>query len=180
MKVFLNAGHAPSGNPDPGACGYGLRECDVAKGVADLVAGYLTASGVEIAGNLQSDSLEEVVDASNESEADLFISIHCNACNGNARGTEVWYYHRSAYGEMLADCIRHQIVDALGTADRGSKGAKPGINGLYVLNNTGATAVLVELAFIDNEEDAQLLRDKQDEFARAIARGVTDYEQEVF
>ena len=81
---------------------------------------------------------------------------------------------------MLADCIRYQIVDALGMVDRGSKGAKPGINGLYVLNNTGAVAVLVELAFIDNEQDAQLLRDKQDEFARAIARGVTDYEQEAF
>ena len=180
MKVFLNAGHAPDGNPDPGACGWGLRECDVAKSVADLVEKHLVAAGVEVAGNLQSDSLEEVVDASNESEADLFISIHCNACNGNARGTEVWYYHRSAYGEMLADCIRHQIVDALGTADRGSKGAKPGVNGLYVLNNTGAVAVLVELAFIDNEQDAQLLCEKQDDFARAIARGVTDYEQEVF
>ena len=180
MRVFLNPGHAPNGNPDPGACGFGLRECDVAKNVADLVGGYLTDAGVEVAGNLQSDSLEEVVDASNESEADLFISIHCNACNGNARGTEVWYYHRSAYGEMLADCIRHQIVDALGTADRGSKGAKPGVNGLYVLNNTGATAVLVELAFIYNEQDAQLLCEKQDDFARAIARGVTDYEQEAF
>ena len=180
MKVFLNAGHAPSGNPDPGACGFGLRESDVAKSVAELVAQYLTNAGVEVVGNLQSDSLEEVVDVSNESEADLFISIHCNACNGNARGTEVWYYHRSAYGEMLADCIRHQIVDALGTADRGSKGAKPGINGLYVLSNTGATVVLVELAFIDNEQDAQLLCEKQDDFARAIARGVTDYEQEVF
>ena len=89
MRIFLNPGHAPSGNPDPGACGFGLRECDVAKNVADLVAGYLTAAGVEVVGNLQSDSLEEVVDVSNESEADLFISIHCNACNGNARGTDV-------------------------------------------------------------------------------------------
>ena len=180
MRVFLNPGHAPNGEPDPGACSWGIRECDVAKNVADLVASYLTAAGVEVVGNLQLDSLEEVVDVSNESEADLFISIHCNACNGNARGTEVWYYHRSANGELLADCIRNQIVDALGTADRGSKGAKPGVNGLYVLNNTGATAVLVELAFIDNEDDAQLLCEKQDEFARAIARGVTDYEQEVF
>ena len=180
MRVFLNPGHAPNGEPDPGACGWGIRECDVAKNVADLVAGYLTAAGVEVVGNLQSDSLEEVVDVSNESEADLFISIHCNACNGNARGTEVWYYHRSANGELLTDCIRNQIVDALGTADRGSKGAKPGVNGLYVLSNTGATAVLVELAFIDNEEDARLLCDRQDDFARAIARGVTDYEQEVF
>ena len=43
MKVFLNAGHAPDGNPDPGACGYGLRECDVAKNVADLVRAILLA-----------------------------------------------------------------------------------------------------------------------------------------
>ena len=82
MKVFLNAGHAPNGNPDPGACGYGLRECDVARNVADLVVGYLTAAGVEVVGCLQSDSLEEVVDSSNNSDADVFISIHCNACNG--------------------------------------------------------------------------------------------------
>ena len=36
-------------------------------------------------------------------------------------------------------------------------------------------AVLVELAFIDNEDDATLLGERQDDFARAIARGVTDY-----
>ena len=176
MKVFLNPGHAPEGNPDPGACGYGLRECDVAKSVADLVAGYLAAAGVEVVGSLQSDSLHEVVSASNRADADVFISIHCNACNGSANGTEVWHYYGSGEGEKLADCIQNQIVDALGTVDRGVKGAKPGVNGLYVLNNTDAVAVLVELAFIDNESDAALLRDRQDEFARAIARGVTDYE----
>ena len=176
MKVFLNPGHAPNGNPDPGACGCGLRECDVAKNVADLVAGYLAAAGVEVVGSLQSDSLHEVVSASNRADADVFISIHCNACNGNANGTEVWYYYGSGEGEKLADCIQNQIVDALGTVDRGVKGAKPGVNGLYVLSNTDAVAVLVELAFIDNESDAALLRERQDEFARAIARGVTDYE----
>ena len=37
MKVFLNPGHAPDGSPDSGACSCGLRECDVAKSVADLV-----------------------------------------------------------------------------------------------------------------------------------------------
>ena len=176
MKVFLNPGHAPEGNPDPGACGYGLRECDVAKSVADLVAGYLTAAGVEVVGNLQSDSLHEVVSASNCSGADVFISIHCNACNGTANGTEVWHYYGSDAGETLAQCIQNQIVDALGTVDRGVKGAKPGVNGLYVLSNTDAVAVLVELAFVDNESDAALLRERKDDFARAIARGVTDYE----
>ena len=178
MKVFLNAGHAPDGNPDPGACGYGLRECDVAKNVADLVAGYLAAAGVEVVGCLQSDSLHEVVSASNCSGADVFISIHCNACNGTANGTEVWHYYGSGEGEKLAQCIQNQIVDALGTVDRGVKGAKPGVNGLYVLSNTDAVAVIVELAFIDHAGDAELLNTRQDEFARAIARGVTDYEGE--
>ena len=176
MKVFLNPGHAPDGNPDPGACGCGLRECDIAKSIADLVESYLTAAGVEVVGNLQIDGLYDIVSASNRTDADVFISIHCNACNGNANGTEVWHYYGSGEGEKLADCIQNQIVDALGTVDRGVKGAKPSVNGLYVLNNTDAVAVLVELAFIDNESDAALLRDRQDEFARAIARGVTDYE----
>ena len=178
MRVFLNPGHAPDGNPDPGACGYGLRECDVAKNVADLVAGYLAAACVEVVGKLQSDSLREVVSASNCADADVFISIHCNACNGVAQGTEVWHYYGSIEGEKLAQCIQNQIVDALGTVDRGVKGAKPGVNGLYVLSNTDAVAVLVELAFIDHAGDAQLLGMQQDEFARAIARGVTDYEGE--
>ena len=178
MRVFLNAGHAPNGNPDPGACGWGLRECDVAKNVADLVAGYLTAAGVEVVGNLQSDSLEEVVASSNRNGADVFISIHCNACNGSANGTEVWHFYGSEAGKTLASCIQNQIVTSLGTTDRGVKGAKPGVNGLYVLSNTDAVAVLVELAFIDHAGDAQLLREQQDEFARAIARGVTDYEGE--
>jgi N-acetylmuramoyl-L-alanine amidase len=38
-------------------------------------------------------------------------------------------------------------------------------------------ACLVEMAFIVNEEDASLLKYHVDDFARAIARGVTDYEQ---
>ena len=176
MRVFLNPGHAPDGNPAPGACGFGLRECDVAKNVADLVAGYLTAAGVEVVDNFQSDSLHEVVSASNRAAADVFISIHCNACNGVAQGTETWHYYGSGEGEKLAQCIQNQIVDALGTVDRGVKGAKPGVNGLYVLSNTDAVAVLVELAFIDHAGDAELLRSQQDEFARAIACGVTDYE----
>ena len=176
MRVFLNPGHAPNGNPDPGACGFGLRECDVAKNVTDLVAGYLTAAGVEVVGCLQSDSLHEVVSASNRADADVFISVHCNACNGTANGTEVWHYYGSGAGETLASCIQNQIVTSLGTTDRGTKGAKPSVSGLYVLSNTDAVAVLVELSFIDHAGDAQLLRSQQDEFARAIARGVTDYE----
>jgi N-acetylmuramoyl-L-alanine amidase len=72
----------------------------------------------------------------------------------------------------LAQYIQNQIVDSLGTLDRGIK-AMPQ---LLVLKYTDMTAVLVEMAFIDNDDDAELLANRQDDFARAIARGVTDYE----
>ena len=177
MKVFLNPGHAPNGEPDPGAVNEttGLRECDVAKNVADLVAYYLNAAGVST-DVLQSDSLGEISQAANDSGADLFISIHCNSAEAAAAtGTETWACAGSSAGHALAACIQNQIVDALGTVDRGVKTATPGVNGLYVLTNTDAPAVLVELAFISNDDDEQLLEKKQDDFARAIARGVTDY-----
>ena len=67
--------------------------------------------------------------------------------------------------------IQDQIVQSLGTVDRGVK-ERPG---LAVLRETDMPAVLVETAFITNKDDVQLLMNQKDEFARAIARGVTDY-----
>lgn len=180
MKVFINPGHAPNGNPDPGAVNKynGLRESDVAKAVADLLEGYLVNAGVEVVGNLQSDDLAEVVSASDNADADVFVSIHCNsAVNETAEGTETFYFYTSANGERLARCIQKQIAESVCTYNRGVKASQPGRNGLYVLTNTNAVAVLVELAFISNAEDVILLQDNQDDFARAIARGVTDYQQ---
>ena len=178
MKVFLNPGHAPDGHPDPGAVNSetGLRECDVARAVSESAASYLNAAGVETE-LLQSDSLEEICETANTSDADIFVSIHCNAAEAEeANGTETWACAGSYRGSMLANCIQRQLVDALGTTDRGVKIATPGVNGLYVLTNTDMPAVLVELAFITNPGDEDILANAQDVLARAVARGVTDYE----
>ena len=113
-----------------------------------------------------------VTETANDWGADIFVSIHCNAANTTAQGTEVECYG-SGTGEQLAQCIQSQIVDSIGTTDRGVKYMPQ----LLVLKYTDMPAVLVEMAFIDNDDDAELLAGKQDEFARAIARGVTDYEQ---
>lgn len=175
MKVFLNPGHSPNGVPDPGAVndGLNLRECDIAKEIGDLVEHYLVAAGVDVVGNVQSDDLVgDVVATANASGADLFVSIHCNSFwNPNAQGTETCVYPGSSVGAALGDCIQAQIVSALDTMDRGIKYR----DGLYVLRATDMPAVLVETAFISNGGDAAKLRDQTDEFARAIARGVTDY-----
>jgi N-acetylmuramoyl-L-alanine amidase len=177
LKVFLNPGHAPNGNPDPGAVGCGLRESDVAAQVGHLVEGYLTAAGCEVV-TLQSDSLSEICNAANDWGADVFVSIHCNsAASEFARGVETFSYPYSVGGKDIAGCIQRQIVDAFGKIDpdfpdRGLKTAN-----FQVLRCTDMPACLVEMAFIVNEEDASLLKYHVDDFARAIARGVTDYEQ---
>lgn len=186
MKVFINPGHDTtydSGAVNPNT---GLRECDVAAEVGALVVDYLEAAGCECQ-IMQSDNLAPtpagrseytdrqgptVTETANDWGADIFVSIHCNAANTEARGTEVECFFGGGVGEQLARCIQSQIVDSLGTVDRGVK-YRPK---LLVLRYTDMTAVLVEMAFIDNDEDAELLTGKTDEFARAIARGITDYE----
>lgn len=189
MKVFINPGHDldyDSGAVSPRT---GLRECEVAAHVGALVKHYLEAAGCTCE-LMQSDNLAPtsigrsryadrqgptVTEIANAWDADIFVSIHCNSAEAEeACGTETFAYALDGGdGEQLATCIQNQIVNALTTVDRGVK-ANPK---LFVLRYTAMPAVLVELGFISNEDDEDLLATRQDDFARAIARGVTDYEQ---
>ena len=154
----------------------GLRECDVALVVGKSAESYLNAAGVETE-LLQSDSLYDICEAANSNDADIFVFIHCNAAAAEeANGTETWACAGSYRDNMLAGCIQSQLVDALDMTDRDVKIATPGVNGLYVLINTDMPAVLVELAFITNSGDEEILANAQDALARAVARGITDYE----
>jgi N-acetylmuramoyl-L-alanine amidase len=186
MKVFLNPGHAPKGYPDPGACNeeLSLRECDIVFYIGGLAKRYLEIVGCEV-DLLQSDNLIDegegpsVTARANASGADVFVSIHCNAFNQSVRGTETLYYSIDSAGARLACCIQKQLVTTLqqidgAVPDRGIK-ARPH---LAVLRVTAMTAVLVETAFIDQKDDAQLLIRYPDDIARAIARGVTDFGEE--
>ena len=181
MRVYLNPGHDQE--HDSGACNAdGTREADIAAAIGEKTKKYLEDAGCTVmmrqSDNLCNDSdYDDRQDASvcpeaNAWPADIFVSIHCNAANAEARGTEVECYG-SGDGETLAQCIQTQIVGSIGTVDRGVKH----MPGLEVLKHTDMTAVLVETAFIDQNDDCALLVNRQDDFARAIARGITDYEK---
>jgi N-acetylmuramoyl-L-alanine amidase len=184
-KITIDAGH---GGSDVGAIGpTGVTEKSVTLRIAMELQRILSAEGAEVIMTRNKDTevspkkanatdIEELqarCDIANRNDSDIFISIHCNAFNGAAKGTEVEVYPNSKAGYALGNCIQHQIVDALDMVDRGLK-VRPN---LYVLKHTDMPAVLVETGFIDNYDDGVKLRDRTDEFARAIARGVTDYEQ---
>lgn len=178
-KIFLNPGHCIG--IDSGAVNHtsGVTEAEICKSIADKVEHYLKNAGCSVY-TLQSNNLcgeypahKSIVATANELGADIFISLHCNAFNQQAQGTECLVFAKGSYSEDLAKAVQAQIIRSLNTVDRGVK-ERPD---LAVLKGTAMTAVLVEMAFIDNLEDCRKLISKQDDFARAIARGVTDYLQ---
>ena len=168
---------------DPGACANNLREVDIALGIGQEVKNIMEGIGYPCQ-IIQSDNLNgetpskpNVCATANNSSADIFVSIHCNSvANSSAKGTETLVYALDGgKSNILAKCIQAQIVNSLNMVDRGVK-ARPD---LCVLRETSMPAVLVETAFISNEEDAYKLMYRIEEFANAIARGITDFEKEI-
>ncbi len=181
MKIFINPGHMPgvdSGavNPDND-----MQECDYTKKIGELATFYLQLAGEEVY-CLQSDNLLGespaypcIVRSANDWGADIFVSIHCNA--GGGRGAETLIYSMGGEREILAQAVQDRLVRSIKAIDPAfpDRGLKER-TGLAVLRGTNMPAILVETAFIDNQQDAWLLYNYADSFARAIACGVTDYE----
>ena len=188
MRVVIDPGHAGR-NVDPGAvnAAMGLQEADIALMISRLVENYLLKVGYEVKltrtewEQAETDDLSYRTALANDWGADIFISLHCNsAANQSAEGYEVWTSPGNTLGDKLATRIYGQIAaefpDRAGRTDY-SDGDPDKESRFYVLVHTDAPACLVEMAFISNDAEAALLADAawQDRYARAIARGVTDY-----
>jgi N-acetylmuramoyl-L-alanine amidase len=163
MKIFLNAGH---GGTDPGACSKtGTKEADITAKVVEILAARLKLNWFPFECYQQQKSVYEVSKVENKSGATLFISIHCNShTNENAHGVETWYCNGSTKGLQIADIVQKELVKATNLTNRGIKPSST----LHVLNKTKAPAVLVELAFISNPTEEQILKTKPEMFANAI------------
>ncbi len=180
LLVVIDAGHNYD-TTDTGAVGNGLREQDITYDIASKVKPLLEANGIIVmmtrnkkTDNVStvsvSDSLRKRADLANENNADLFISIHCNA--GGGKGTETYHYYNSEGGKELATRIQDNMIELVGTDDRGVKSAT-----FAVLKYTNMVASLIETAFIDDAGDAKKLSDPiyQQLYAEAIARGICEY-----
>lgn len=167
--VFLDPGH---GGKDPGAIGHGLKEKDITLDIGLKVGEILKRHNVEVVYSRTTDVFIELADRANmanKSNVDIFVSIHVNSfTNSNARGVETFSHIGSTKGAVLAKDIQDQLVlDKIFTVDRGTKTAN-----FAVLRLTKMPAALVELGFISNYYDAEILRNKQSEMAESVAKGI--------
>lgn len=182
IKIFIDQGHNPS-NPNAGAEGNGLREQDITyeigKRTADLLAQnpnfevrLSRNSPNEILGTSTASSLAARVNNANSWGADAFISLHTNASTiPSARGTEGYAYSDESQGFYLGQSIVNSISNYTGFQNRGMF-ERPS---LYVLRRTEMPATLIEMGFITNYNEAMLMANDPDLFARAIYNGILNY-----
>ena len=147
FSVVIDPGH---GGPDPGAIGIGgLRETDVVLEVSKMLKKLLSEKGVKVKLTRKNEvdlDLPPRVSIANNTDADIFVSIHANASRGKRRdinGLETFYF-KGWRGRLLAKRIQKQILRVSpGSPDRGVKQGR-----FYVIKNTRMPAVLVEIGFL--------------------------------
>ena len=176
FEVVIDPGH---GGPDPGAIGIsGIRETDVVLEISKIVKKLLSDKGVKVRLTRANDvdlDLPPRVSIANNTDADIFVSIHANASRGKRRdinGLETFYY-RGWRGRLLAKRIQKQILRVSpGSPDRGVKQGR-----FYVIKNTKMPAVLVEIGFLTGRLDARRLEKTphRKRIAYAIAKGILEY-----
>lgn len=182
IKIYIDQGHNPK-NPNAGAEGNGLREQDLVYPIGIELGALLGANAnfeVRLSrptpdtqlGTSNSASLRLRVQDANSWGADYFISLHTNASESpSATGSEGFAFYRPSPAFSLGEDILREMTSLTGLRNRGMAVR----TNLYVLRKTAMPAVLIELGFITNANDAFLMRDRPDLFAEGIYRGIVDY-----
>ena len=159
FTVYLDPGH---GGNDSGCVSGKRHESDDVLMMAKLVKKYLEQENVQ------------VILTRNQANADYFVSIHRNL-NPLGCGVETWT--RADYSKesnALAKAIQKRLVKVGVQQDRGVKHGtqESASSSYYVLRRTKMPGVLIELGFIDNQRDNQLLDKHKKGYAKAIAKGI--------
>ncbi len=114
-------------------------------------------------------SLDERTQISRESEADLFLSIHCNSFDGDTSvsGLECYYWENDDEGLDYASSIQKAVKEIEGLRVRGVRESNHKSNNYEVLRENDRPAVLIEMGFITNDEEREKLLD--DEYQQLLA-----------
>ena len=169
MIIGINCGHSVNGQAGSGAVGF-LNESNETRAIGRTLIKRLKELGHTVIdctndkAESVNDNLKKIVALANAQRLDLFVSIHLNA--GKGQGCECYTYAGEKHIEAVNICEK---VSSLGFKNRGVKDG----SALYVLRKTNAKAVLVEVCFVDNRDDASLYKKLgADKIASAIGEAI--------
>ncbi len=172
-KIVLDAGH---GGFDSGSVGQNeTYEKDIALSTVLTLKDMLEDKGATVLLTRDRDdfvSLRSRTQVASTHRANLFLSIHTDGFeDAEAKGMTTYYY--SDQDEIMADTIHTYIFkDNIDTENRGVD-----FGNYQVLRDTYVPAVLLELGYITNVEDEQLLNTEQfqETVSERIVQGIIQY-----
>ncbi len=178
--VCIDPGH---GGNDPGAIytdedGKIWRECDINLGVALMVRDILKQNNVTVVMTRETDKTVELTTRgpfANEKQAALFVSVHTNSyMSDTANGIETWgtLEYSATYAGVtdknLAENIQKAVISKTNAVPRGVKDTTT----LAVINSTIMPSVLIEVGFISNAAERELMF--TDNYRRKLAEGIAE------
>ena len=144
--------------------------------IADAMEPYLRASGIDFDRNSPEQTLSQAVNQSNAGDYDLHFAIHSNAAgetnSGNVRGADFYYYPSSGNGQRFAEILSENYKDIYLLPDRVQ--FLP-TTSLFEVRRTKAPSVLAEVAYHDNVQDADFIRNNIDAIARNLSKSIAEY-----
>lgn len=175
--IVIDPGH---GGEDEGCSRAGILEKTINLQMGLALRDKLTQMGYDVIMTRDDDtsvSLEERVNAAGEARADIYISIHQNACEEDpgVKGVETWY-NGTGEGEnsrRLAELIHKDVLLYTDAQDRTLWEDET----LYVIRETDMPSCLIETGFLSNAGERGKLCDPeyQDKIVEGIASGVDLY-----
>ena len=193
--IFLDPGH---GGKDPGAQYLGLKEKDLNLQVSQQLKTKLESLGYKVimsrSSDVYLDFITERSRMSNETNADMFISIHFNATghglDSGEDGIQTYTYlptgnipsvinkkwhdnpTRLKYSYKLGSYIHQSVLATTQAKDAGLLAKS-----FAVLRETNKPAVLLELGYMDDSKESQKIRTKeyQQKLVDGIVQGIQQY-----
>lgn len=172
---IIDPGHGGPGEDDESGPA-GLKEKDVNLSIAKKLSECLLKDGAKVILTREGDEIVPLpvrIEIINNIRPNFLISIHQNSfLSPGVSGTEVYYYQGDAEGEKIGNMILKNIVNFLGTINRGSRRAD-----FYILRESKVSSVVVECMYITNPDEEEKLKDDvvKEKIAKAIYRGVLEY-----
>ena len=169
-RVILDLAHRDSIN-DVGASYEQWNERDIVNQITLKVGNKLLNNGFTVTYTRELDkpiSINERVNLANNTDYWLYLSIHANSNDSPKAGTGVEAYSNNEYS--LSDSILNDLRDTFGLVKRSSPIASP------YYNRNIQNSSLLEIGFINNSYDRDIMLNKQDEIADIIANNIiNDY-----
>lgn len=170
--VVIDAGH---GGRAPGASKQGVNEKDIDLAIVMQLKEVLEESeeniGVYFTRTDDSNpTFEQRVQLANKSNADLFISVHNNSTKSGrmskTNGTQVMYSETAELSKTFAQICLEEVTGEIGSKN---KGLVEG-DSIYIIRNSEVPVALIEVGFMTNQEELNLLRTRN--YQRSVAQGI--------